>query len=100
MQIKPLRWPRSRCLERGAAELSRAAHKRLQWFDYYQAHDRNAASTRRYFGIRRQTFYRWKRRYDPLALNTLEDRSHRPQRLHKPKDYVGKLRSSRFTRAG
>ena len=70
--------PRSRYLERGAAELSREAHKRLQWFDHYQAHGRNAAFTCRYFGISRQTFYRWKRRYDEENLRTLEDRSHRP----------------------
>ena len=80
MQIKALRWPRSRYLERGAAELSREARKRLQWFDHYQAHGRHAALTCRYFGISRQTFYRWKRRYDAQNLHTLEDRSHRPHR--------------------
>src|SRR5487761_253877 len=78
MQIKSLRWPRSRYLERGAAEVSREALKRLQWFDHYQTHGRNAALTCRYFGISRQTFYRWKRRYDEENLRTLEDRSHRP----------------------
>jgi len=67
MQIKFLRLPRSRYLERGAAELSREALKRLQWFDYYATHGRNAALTCRYFGIIRQTFYRWKRRYDDRA---------------------------------
>jgi len=64
--------------------LSRGAHRRLQWFDYYEAHGRNAALTCRYFGISRQTFYRWKRRYDPQALRTLEGRSHRPQRRRHP----------------
>jgi putative transposase len=80
MRIVSVRLPRSRYLERGAAELSREAHKRLQWFDYYQAQGRNAALTCRYFGISRQTFYRWKRRYDPQTLATLEDHSHRPHR--------------------
>ena len=78
MRIVSGRVPRSRYLERGAAELSREAQKRLQWFDHYQAHGRNAALTCRYFGISRQTFYRWKQRYDPQQLTTLEDRSHRP----------------------
>jgi len=64
--------------------LSREAHRRLLWFDYYEAHGRNAALTCRYFGLSRQTFYRWKRRYDPQALRTLEDRSHRPQRRRRP----------------
>ena len=78
------RVPRSRDLERGAAELSREAQKRLRWFDHYQAHGRKAALTCRYFGISRQTFYRWKQRYDPQQLTTLEDRSHRPLRRRRP----------------
>ena len=84
MRIVSGRPPRSRYLERGAAELSREARKRLQWFDHYQAHGRNAALTCRYFGISRQTFYRWKRRYDPQALTTLEHRSHQPHRRRRP----------------
>jgi len=84
MRIISGRLPRSRSLERGAAELSREAQKRLQWFDYYQAHGGNAALTCRYFGISRQTFYRWKRRYDPQFLNTLEGRSHRPVHRRPP----------------
>ncbi|HEV2175859.1 MAG TPA: helix-turn-helix domain-containing protein [Terriglobia bacterium] len=84
MRIVSATAPRSRYLERGAAELSRQAHKRLQWFDHYQSHARNAALTCRYFGISRQTFYRWKQRYDPQALNTLGDRSHRPHHRRRP----------------
>lgn len=84
MRIKSLRLPRSRYLERGAVELSREALKRLQWFDYYVAHGRKAALTCRHFGISRQTFYRWKPRYDPQNLRTLEDGSHRPRRRRQP----------------
>jgi len=84
MRIVTGRPPRSRYLERGAAELSREAQKRLSWFDHYQAQGRNAALTCRYFGISRETFYRWKRRYDPQALTTLENRSHRPHRRRRP----------------
>lgn len=84
MQIKGRGLPRSRYLERGATELSREALKRLQWFDHYQAHGRNAALTCRYFGISRQTFYRWKQRYDARALSSLEGRSHRPHRRRHP----------------
>jgi len=84
MQIKGMGMPRSRYLERGAAELSREAQKRLLWFDYYQAHGRKAALTCRYFGISRQTFYRWKRRYDPQNLRTLENGSHQPHRRRRP----------------
>src|ERR1700746_3832141 len=38
----------------------------------------------RHFGISRQTFYRWQRRYDPYALTTLEERSHCPHRRRQP----------------
>ena len=84
MQIKGIGVPRSRYLERGAGEVSREAQKRLAWFDHYQAHGRKAALTCRYFGISRQTFYRWKRRYDPQNLRALEEGSHRPHRRRRP----------------
>jgi transposase InsO family protein len=51
--------------------------------DFYRR-CRNVARTCRHFGISRQTFYRWQRRYDPQNLNTLESRSHRPQRRRQP----------------
>lgn len=65
-------------------ELSRDAKKRLAWMDHYATHGQNASLTCRYFGISRQTFYRWRRRYDPYDLTTLEDRSRRPRRVRRP----------------
>jgi transposase InsO family protein len=65
-------------------ELSRPAKQHLAWLDYYRTHGRNAALTCRHFGISRQTFYRWKRRFDPQALPTLEPRSHRPHHVRQP----------------
>ncbi len=65
-------------------ELTKEASKRLKWFDYYQSHNHNARLTCRYFGISPQTFYRWKRRYDPEQLESLESRSHRPGRVRQP----------------
>lgn len=65
-------------------ELSKGAKQRLKWFDYYQQHGQNAALTCRYFGISRETFYRWQRRYDPQRLILLEDRKHRPRRVRQP----------------
>ncbi len=67
-----------------SAELSRTAKSHLAWLDYYRTHGRNAALTCRYFGISRQTFYRWHRRFDPQDLTTLEPRSHRPRRVRQP----------------
>jgi len=71
-------------LGRHGAELSRDARRRLQWMDHYESHGRNAALTCRYFGISRQTFYRWRQRYNPKRLASLEDRSRRPRRVRQP----------------
>jgi len=65
-------------------ELSKKARQRLKWFDYYNSHGHNARLTCRYFGISSQTFYRWKRRYNPRHLQSLEDRSHRPRHVRQP----------------
>ena len=81
-------------------DLSREANKRLQWFDYYDRHGRNARLTCRYFGISPQTFYRWKRRYDPQYLKSLEAHSCRPRHVRQPTasseviEAVGKLREA------
>lgn len=64
-------------------EMSKDAAKRLRWFDYY-ARCGNAQMTCRYFGISAQTFYRWKRRFDPYDLTTLEDESRRPHHVRSP----------------
>ncbi len=84
MHIISARVPRARYLARGGAEPSRAAQLRLKWIAHYQTRGRNAALTCRYFGISRQTFYRWWRRYDPHDLSHLEDRSRRPHRRRQP----------------
>jgi len=65
-------------------ELSKKARQRLKWFDYYNSRKHNARLTCRHFDISPQTFYRWKRRYDPRHLASLEDRSHRPMHLRQP----------------
>ncbi len=71
-------------LARLQVELSKKARQRLKWFDYYNSHDHNARLTCRHFDISPQTFYRWKRRYNPHNLRSLEDRSHRPKHLRQP----------------
>lgn len=84
MQIHVGRVPKARELSRFGRELSRTAQVRLVWMSHYLRHGRNAAFTCRHFGISRQTFYRWWRRYDPHNLTRLEDRSHRPHRRRQP----------------
>lgn len=63
-----------------AVGLSREARKRLKWMEHHARHG-NASLTARYFGISRQTFYLWKRRYIPTDLSSLEDRDSRPRRV-------------------
>ena len=65
-------------------KLSKKAKQRLKWFDYYNSHGNKARLTCRYFGISPQTFYRWKRRYNPRHIESLEDRSRRPKHLRRP----------------
>jgi len=62
-------------------EPSEKARLRMKWFEHYQHHGENARLTCRYFGISPQTFYRWKKRYDPRHLQSLENRSRRPKHV-------------------
>jgi len=79
-QGKPLR---SGQLKSTGVELSREGQVRLGWMDFYRRSG-NAALTCRRFGISRQTFYRWLKRYEPLDLTSLESGSHRPRRCRRP----------------
>jgi len=76
--------PGARRLSGRDHELSREAKKRLRWMDFHQSHSGNARLTCRYFGISPQTFYRWKRRYNPKRLESLEERSRCPHQLRRP----------------
>lgn len=55
-----------------AAHLSTDAIKRLSWIDWYFSHGRNASLICRYFGISRDTFYRWLKRFNRSNLKSLE----------------------------
>lgn len=59
--------------------LSKEAKKRLAWMDYYRK-TKNAALVCRHFGISRQCFHKWRKRYNPYHLESLEERSRRPKR--------------------
>ena len=59
-------------------DLPREAKQRLRWMEHYARHG-NASLTCRHFGISRQTFYTWRRRYEPRDLRTLKSRPSRPQ---------------------
>lgn len=63
--------------------LSKDALKRLWWFDWYFSHEKNAEKTCRHFNLSKSVFYRWKKRYSPANLKTLEDdkKTRRPYHL-------------------
>ncbi|MBI5307324.1 MAG: helix-turn-helix domain containing protein [Planctomycetes bacterium] len=67
-------------------DLSDEIKQKLEWFDYYEKHDRNARRTCRHFGISPDTFYRWKRRYNTKDHLSLVDnkRNRRPKKLRGP----------------
>jgi len=73
-----------RLARRPAWPLSRQAKARLCWLEWYARNGQNVSLTCRRFGLSRETFYRWKRRYDPHDLRTLEDRSSRPKKRRRP----------------
>lgn len=61
--------------------LSKEARKRVGWFDYYNKQGKNASLACRHFGISRKTFHKWKRRYSPYFVSSLEDRSRKPRKF-------------------
>jgi transposase len=59
-------------------QLLRMAKRRLAILRHAEEVTGNVALTCRYYGISRQCFYTWRRRYDADGLDGLRDRSHRP----------------------
>lgn len=74
---KRVRWRK----QAEALKLSKEARKRLEWFIWYEDHGGNASLTTRRFGISRQCFHEWKKRFDGVNLRTLETRSSAPWRV-------------------
>lgn len=60
-------------------QLSADARQRLSWMDMYRECG-NVTQVARQFGIPLRTFWRWKRRYDPWDLTSLESRKRGPKR--------------------
>lgn len=90
MRYKGFIIPRKRYISRvSQAMITAGAKQRLAWMDYYLK-VRNARLTCRHFGITPDTFYRWKRRYKPKNLKSLESDSRikRPRKLRLPETPV------------
>ena len=54
-------------------KLSEEAKRRLRWMDWYTSHGKNGRLTCRHFGLSPDVFYRWRNRYNPHSLLSLED---------------------------
>ena len=65
--------------------LGRGARARLTMLEWHQEHGGNVSLTSRRFGVSRPTLYRWLRRYRQGGLASLEDRSHRPHQVRRPR---------------
>jgi transposase len=61
-------------------ELERRAQRRLAVLRHVEEVSGNVAATCRYYGISRQCYYGWLRRYEADGLDGLKDRSSRPHR--------------------
>ena len=59
-------------LHHEALALSRPAKQRLKWMEHFRKY-RNARLTCRHFGISPDTFYLWRKKFNPDNLLTLED---------------------------
>lgn len=74
-------------------ERERRAQRRLAVLRHAEEVSGNVAATCRYYGISRNIFYRWKRRFEDEGIEGLKDRSSRP--LVSPKvtdaEVVGKI---------
>ena len=62
-------------------KLSKEARTRLEWMIWYENKGKNAAKTARHFGITRQCFHTWKKRFDGINLKTLETHDRAPKRV-------------------
>lgn len=65
-------------------ELARGAARRLAIIRHTQEVTGNVSMTCRYFGITRQAFYKWLRRYEGQGLGELRDSSRRPTHTRSP----------------
>lgn len=68
-------------------DISREAKVRLAFLEFAQNHP--VSVTCRRFGISRSTYYRWKKRFNPYNLGSLENESRRPKHVRKPSWSVG-----------
>ena len=81
-RVHLIRHPLARQKPPAPVSLSREARVRLQVLEYARTHPVTVTCRRQ--GHARATFYRWRKRYDPHHLSSLERRSCRPRRCRQP----------------
>jgi len=63
-------------------QISSKAKQRLEWMIfYYSVGEKNAMLTAGYFGISRKTFHKWKKRFNPHFIQSLEEKSKAPHKV-------------------
>ncbi len=78
-------WPRSllRAGGYGAVELSPEGRDRLRALSLWRESG-DVGLVMKTFGVSRATLYRWRKRFDPRDLTTLQERTRRPRRVRQP----------------
>jgi transposase len=87
-------WVSETCGDRMSITIEdRQVRRRLAILRHAEEVTGNVAMTCRYYGITRQSFYLWKRRYEELGPDGLRDRSRRPKTSPNAThaDVVGKI---------
>lgn len=77
-------------------QISPQAKQRLEWMIFYQTvAKKNASLTASYFSISRKTLHKWKKRFNPHLIQSLEEKSRAP---HKRREWeVTPLQEKRIT---
>jgi transposase-like protein len=83
-------------LSHEAVTLSRPAKQRLKWMEHFRKY-RNARLTCRHFGISPDTFYLWRKRFNPNNLLSLEDntKTRKPYNIRASKHKEAQLETVR-----
>lgn len=59
--------------------ISESAQQRLEWLIFYNSvGNQDARATANYFGISPKTFHKWKKRFNPKVIQSLEEKSKAP----------------------
>lgn len=59
--------------------ISEPAKRRLEWLIFYHSiGNRDATKTAKYFDISTKTFHKWKSRFNPVVIQSLEEKSRAP----------------------